>query len=275
MNTALVIYEPGLDGVLFSRMGLLRELERQLRELEAEYTATVQRLRHFERRYKPAVGDRYEELDRLRTRVALAWEAVANARSGEARRATSSSNGDVADASASERLAEWSLGVLSAPSNSARLLFLSLARQVHPDLATDEDEHRRRHEVMSEATLAYRNNDERRLQWLIEHWQAQCEPIRASGLRPLWLKTNRQIAWIRYRIREMQHSIGQLHASAMAQLMERESEARSNGFNLILEMRQQVVADLEAAYRDLDRVRDAIKDLEPVTQQAISAECGL
>lgn len=273
MTTALVVYQPGLDGTLFNRVGLLRELQGTLGELEAEYALTVHRVRDFELRFKPAVGDRHEELERLRSRVARAWEAVARARGGEMPSARDGSpDDDPEPASAAGDLQADGMGTSDDP---ARLLFLELARQVHPDLAEDADERRRRHEVMSEATLAYRNNDDRRLQWLIEHWQTQCEPIPGMGPAPLWRRTNRQIAWVRYRIREVQHSLAQLHASSTAHIMEREAQARLSGINLIVEMRKRAIADLEAAYRDLDRVRRAVEDLEPETRQSIKTDCDL
>lgn len=269
MSTALVVYQPGLDGTLFSRVGLLRELQSRLHELEAEHALTVRKIRDFELRFKPAVGDRHEELDRLRSRIARAWDAVARARGG----AMQGSEGGGPEPNTT--VGDPDLNGATASDDSARLLFLALARQIHPDLAEDEDERRRRHDVMSEATLAYRNNDQRRLQWLIEHWQAQCEPILGMGPTTLWQRTNRQIAWVRYRIREVQHSLAQLHASSVACIMEREAQARVSGINLIVEMRKRAIADLEAAYRDLDRVQRAVEDLDPGAKQSIKAECNL
>lgn len=273
MTTALVVYQPGLDGTLFSRMGLLRELERSLRRLEREYAADVQRMRRFEQRYRPAVGERYDELDRLRAKVRGAWELIERAREGDA--ASNGKGMGERDRASDSELADWGRDVTPGPGNAARMLFLSLARQVHPDLATEGMERTRRHDVMSEATLAYRNNDERRLQWLIEHWQAECEPITDLGPGALWLKTNRQIAWLRYRIREMRHSLAQLHASGLAYIMEQDQQARLSGRNLILELRKLAQADIEAVYRDLDRAREAIEDLDPAVRESVRAEAGL
>lgn len=273
MTTALVVYQPGLDGTLFSRMGLLLELERTLRRLEREYASHVERMRRFEQRYRPAVGERYDELDRLREKVRGAWELIERAREGDA--ATNGKGAGAGDRTGDSELANWGRDVTPGPGDAARLLFLTLAREVHPDLATDEMERMRRHDVMSEATLAYRNNDERRLQWLIEHWRAECDPITGLGAGALWLKTNRQIAWLRYRIREMRHSLAQLHASGLAYIMERDTQARLSGRNLILELRKLAQADIEAAYRDLDRVREAIEDLDPAVRDAVRSETGL
>lgn len=263
MSSSLVVYEAVVGGALFLRRGLLASLERELRRLESEYARDVDRVREFERRYRPAVGDRYDELERLRERTSRGWEALGRLQAGEGSRGT----GERAAHDAAGRSAPK-------PGGEARRLFLTLAREIHPDLASDPADRRRRHEVMAEATLAYRNGDSRRLQWLLEHWRARSEPGAGLGCASQWARTNRDIAWVRYRIREMQYSIGQLHSSPVARIMQEHDIARSTGRNLILEMRKQIQADLAEAYRDLDRLRAAMTDLPPGVRAAIERECG-
>ena len=263
MNGSLVPYQPQADGALFRRRGLLAALERRLRDLEREYAQDVERIRQFERRYRPAVGDRYDELERLRERTNRGWEALGRARShGQAGPRESEQPPDDPCESAPR------------PGGEARRLFLSLARQIHPDLAADAAEGRRRHEVMAEATLAYRDNNDRRLQWLLEHWRAESEPILGFGYGSQWSRTNRQIAWVRYRIRELQYSLGQLHSSPVARIMHEHEIARTSGRNLILDMRSQIQTDLEEAYREADRLRAAIADLPAELRVAVEAECA-
>ncbi len=263
-DASLVVYQPGEGGALFLRRGLLADLERGLRRLEHEYAQDVERIRQFERRYRPAVGDRYDELERLRERVNRGWEALGRAQEDEG----AVSGGPTLPGKSDGRSAPR-------PGGEARRLFLTLAREIHPDLATNEAERHRRHEVMAEATLAYRNSDERRLQWLLEHWRAESEPIRGFGCASQWSRTNRQIAWVRYRIREMQYSIGQLHSAPVARIMQEHEIARSSGRNLILEMRRQIQSELEDAYRELDRLRAAVTDLPPGMREAVEQACGL
>ncbi len=264
MNASLVPYQPYADGALFRRRGLLAELERQLRGLEREYARDVERIRQFERRYRPAVGDRYDELERLRERTNRGWDAVGQARS-------QAYSGAEEPQPPLDEVGESA----PRPGGEARRLFLSLARQIHPDLATDEADRTRRHEVMAEATLAYRDNDDRRLQWLLEHWQAEGEPIHGFGYGSQWSRTNRQIAWVRYRVRELQFSLGQLHSSPVARIMHEHQAARSSGRNLILDMRRQIQSELEEAYREADRLRAAIAELPLEVRAAVEAECGM
>lgn len=264
MSTSLVLYQPGADGALFRRQGLLTDLEGALRRLRREYARDVEKVRQFERRYRPAVGARYDELERLRESINRGWEALEQAREGPA------SDMPAAD----EAPCEGEGSSAPRPGGKARGLFLDLARRIHPDLAADEFDRRRRHEIMAEATLAYRDNNHRRLQWLLEHWQAESEPIVGFGLGSSWLRTNRQIAWTRYRIRETQYALGQLHASPVARIMEEHERGRATGRNLMLEMRQQIGAQLEEAEREMDRLLAAVDQLEPTPRANVLAAIG-
>lgn len=260
MTRALTVYNPASHGVLFRRRGLLQALRLELRELELDYERDVESVRQFERRYRPAVGARYEQLDSLRERVNRGWAALEKAQCGaqEAEREE-------------ESVRESGREARRRPAQEARQLFLALVREIHPDLAPDEPERRRRHSMMAEATLAYRDSDTRRLQWLLEHWRADAEPIHGIGLEASWSRTNRQLAWVRYRLREMRHAMGQLHSSPMARLMEEHHRHRSIGRNLIVEMRRQVTAELENARRDLRRLEFALTALPEDAQAAVRA----
>lgn len=262
MTTALVRYEPPVGDKLFTRRGMLLDLRRRLHDLEDEYNTDASALRQFERRYKPAVGARYDELERLREKIDRAWEAVRSARRGESPRT---------EKPESEEMESEAFR----PNMELRGLFRSLARRIHPDLAIDDDDRIRRHEFMAEATLAYRANDARRLQWLFEHWESESSPIDGTDPHSLMARTDRQLGWVRYRIREMHAAIGELHASSIAEIKREAETARGAGRNLILELRKRVSDELAAANRDLERVREAIADLDPEVMRVVKAEAGL
>ncbi len=263
MTTAIARYSPAHGTALFRLRGLLADLQGQIGELERAYARDVDRLRQFQRRFHPAVGRRFDELERLREKIDRAWAELASNSPGGA--------GEEQEP-APEHGARAPVPSARA---GARSLFLELARHIHPDLGADPDERKRRHEVMAEATLAYRDGDERRLQWLLEHWQAQSGPVGGVGLDAAWARTNRQLAWCRYRLRELRHASGKLHASPIARLMQEHEQARLSGRNLILELRRQVRSDLEDALGEADRVRAAIDELEPSQRAAVREASGL
>jgi hypothetical protein len=220
-------------------------------------------LRDFEKRYKPAVADRHHELEELRETIRRAWGEIRKARSG-----------DLVDASQAEPPAEAPQQPFR-PKRELQRLFRELARRIHPDLADDYDERRRRHEFMAEATRAYRLQDAVRLQWLLEHWEAS--PAAAPGLDAdsRLARANQRIAWLRYRITELHQSIAALHASPLADLLRQAQQARRHGRNMIAELRNQVVQELDQARQDLQRVEAALADLDGDAVRIIRANAGL
>lgn len=264
MSTALVKHTPAMGSALFRLRGLLADLQSQVRGLERDYARDIERIREFERRFRPAVGKRFDELEQLRETISRAWEALASVAAGEQPGTPGGPHQPSGRSGQAQRAG-----------TRARALFLRLARRIHPDLVEDRDERRRRHELMAEATLAYRDGDERRLQWLLEHWEAEDGSTAGIGLDAAWARTKRQLAWARYRVRELQHATGQLHSSPTARLMHEHQRAQLAGRNLIIEMRRQVQADIRDAFREMDRARSAIAELEPSQRKAVRAACGL
>ena len=75
-------------------------------------------------------------------------------------------------------------------------------------------------------------------------------------------KTNQQIAWTRYRIQEMHQLIAATESSPLADLKREADAARAVGKNFIVEMRKQVLHELEEAEADLAKVEDALASLD-------------
>lgn len=260
MTLALVRYEPPPTKALAGRLALLAELRDRLAELEAERDRLAQELRNFEKRFRPAVGARYNQLEELRERIRRAWAEVNRARTGVLK----------ADAPADEIPQK-----AFKPEDETRRLFRSLARKIHPDLADDFEERRRRHELMAEATRAYRASDQRRLQWLLEHWEAAPGLPRGADSASRLARTNQHIAWARYRLREVNAEIAEFGASSTMRLMQQASAARSGGRNLVAEMRNQVIKELQEAELDLQRVAAVLGDFDEETVRIIRANAGL
>ena len=262
MTLALIRYEQPPTKALAGRLALLAQLRDRLVEIEAERDRLRQELRDFERRFRPAVGTRYNQLEELREQIRRAWAEVNRARAGALKAAIKEAPDEI-------------LQKVFKPEDEVRQLFRSLARKIHPDLADDFEERRRRHEFMAEATRAYRTSDQRRLQWLLEHWQAAPELPRGVDSASRLVRTNQQIAWARYRLREVNAEIAEFGVSSTMHLMQEASAARSDGRNLVAEMRNQVIQELKQAEVDLERVEAVLSDFDEETVRIIRSNAGL
>ena len=243
---ALVLYQPPPTRELETRLTLLAELHMQAAELERTLDEERRKIREFEKRWKPAVGKRYIELEEIKEKVAELRRLAKLARAGKL------------DPVAGE--SEEAPHEAFRPDQEARKLFRTLARKIHPDLTDDFEERRLRHELMAEATRAYRKKDHRRLQWLLEHWEASPSLAKGRDIDSRIERTNQQIAWERYRIQDLNYEIAGLGASSSAEIMREAQEATKQGRNLIAEMRNRVLSELVQAKSHLKKVEEAVQE---------------
>jgi hypothetical protein len=132
-----------------------------LDERRAELTALQEEFREFKERYARTVGGRLAELAEVEEEI----------RRAEARLAGLEEEGGGAGEG---RPDFYGTAPSAAPAKSGlRKLFWSVARMFHPDHAADEDEARRRHSIMAEASRAYRDGDVESLSTLLDDEQLQ------------------------------------------------------------------------------------------------------
>jgi hypothetical protein len=137
-------------------------LESLLSVRQVELTTLQKEMFEFKARYAQVVGSRLAELAEVEQAIREAEARLMRER-GEG--AAQEDDEDEA-AQASEKLAVGSL----------RKLFWSVAKLFHPDHASDETEARRRHQIMVEASRAYREGDAESLSTLLgdEELQFYC-----------------------------------------------------------------------------------------------------
>ena len=140
-----------------------------LEERRAELSALQEEFREFKERYARTVGGRLAELAGVEAEI----------RRAEARFAGLEED---VEEEGDDRPDFEGTAPSAAPGKSGlRKLFWSVARMFHPDHAADEEEARRRHQIMAEASRAYRDGDVESLSTLLddEQLQSYC----ASGAR--------------------------------------------------------------------------------------------
>lgn len=143
-------------------------LETLLAERQIELTTLQEELLKFKARYTQIVGSRLAELAEVEQAIKAA-EARLNVTGDDA-----PFEGDVDGSNEAGRKmgAAEKLDV----GGSLRKLFWSVAKLFHPDHAADEMEARRRHQIMVEASRAYREGDAESLSTLLgdEELQFYC-----------------------------------------------------------------------------------------------------
>jgi hypothetical protein len=140
----------------------ISQLEALLAERRAELIGLQDELRDFKSLYTQVVGSRLAELGEVENHIKEAEARLFNLE-------MTAENEAAEDADFDERqpLAHAS------GKTALRKLFWSVARLFHPDHATDEQEAKRRHEVMAEASRAYQAGDVESLSTLLGDEQLQ------------------------------------------------------------------------------------------------------
>ncbi len=161
----------------------LRQLESQLANEELALSTLITELHYFELRYLKIVGSRYAELDDIKAKIAelLAEESPDDDdlkdHAREARAQADKSSSEI-----NEEVISFEETTKFEPPENLKRLYREVAKCVHPDLAIDSLEHERRNKYMSDATQAYQEGDENRLQRILDDWKSSPEAIKGEGI---------------------------------------------------------------------------------------------
>ncbi len=187
----------------------MARLESLLIERQVELTTLQAEMLGFKTRYAQIVGRRLAELAEVEQAIKEAearLQAGADNASVEDEEAGSSRGGKLR---VSEKLAMGS--------SSMRRLFWSVAKLFHPDHAADEGEARRRHQIMVEASRAYREGDAESLHTLLgdEDLKFYCTGAQAAD-QPEDL--NARLFSLKEELRTIEFGIKRITQDAMYQI---------------------------------------------------------
>jgi DnaJ-domain-containing protein 1 len=210
------------------------EVERKRAELDALETDLAQReldlatlhaeLHAFERKYQQVIGIRYAELDRIEAQI-------------------------------TEYMAYLESSQDFKPSDSLKKLYRDLAKQIHPDLATDEADRARRQDLMAAANQAYENADEDQLREILHQWQNSPESVKGDGIGAELIRLLRQISQSRERLKSIDKEIKAIEQTKLYQLKIQTIEAERAGKDLLTEMALQLDEQISNTQRKLEKLK--------------------
>jgi DnaJ-domain-containing protein 1 len=202
----------------------LSALETQLAERELELATVQAELHAFQGEYLRVVGSRYTELDRIEAQIA-------------------------------EYMAYLESSKDFKPSESLKKLYREVAKRIHPDLATDEEERQRRQHLMAEANQAYEDGDEERLRAILHGWESSPELVKGEGVAAELIRTIRKIVQSQERLKTIQQEIEALEQTELYQLKTQIITAQQAGRNLLAEMAFQLDEQIVAAKQQLEELK--------------------
>jgi hypothetical protein len=248
---------PGAEE-LARRKAQLLVLSEELLSRERALDAYRVELHEFETRYRKALGDRYARLDELADRLDAARGGA------EADDPLEREPEDPAERYPGQGLPgggqNWDWGEREPEpeprpviGEAAKRLFRQLARIIHPDLAGDPAERRRRTNLMVAANLAYEQGDVAALERLLADWERSPEAVTGSGALAELERTIRRIAQVQEGIDAIDEELAELEASAMGWLRRRTEKAAREGWDLLAHMVKELDRQILEAQVELER----------------------
>lgn len=230
----------------------LQRLQSELVESELQLANLRSELIVFERKYMEIVGSRYAELDNLEARIAE-QTAHQNPTDASAQREAESARARAQEsAEALGDSGRRSSGPDFEPTEALQKLYRQAARELHPDLTTDEGEKARRQKAMAEVNKAYEECDEERIRQILDEWRSSPDQIRGDDTAAELVRVIRQIAQIRKRLDAIGQEIVELRQSELSQLKSQVDEATAAGRDLLAEMADRVTERIDEAKTRLE-----------------------
>ncbi len=208
----------------------------------------------LERQYLAIVGARYAELDEIESKIAEVLASRYPQDPEVQEQAARAKTQAEESARAAGEFKDYSKKEKFEPSENLRKLYREIAKTIHPDLTTDEEERARRTQLMAEVNRAYEEGDEERLEEILREWEASPEAIEGESVGARLVRTIRKIAQVEARLQAIQKEIHALQESDLFELKIKVEAAAKEGRDLFEEMVAQLDKQIEDARKRLAEV---------------------
>jgi hypothetical protein len=230
-------------------------LEDELAQKELDLVTLVAELREFENLYMRVVGIKFAELDRIEAEILelifqFNPDDIESGR--EARKARERAEESEKSASAAQERSDKDR---FHSSQELRKLFREAARKMHPDLADNDEERKRRNRIMAEINHAYQEGDADKLQQILMEWESSPEVVKGEDAGSRLIRAIRKIAQVRTRLDALQKELEEVFASSICELSEKAKNASAEGKDLLKDMADQLDRAIQDANLRLSQIK--------------------
>lgn len=218
----------------------LARLKADLLQYEQAYSAIKTEIKMFERVYEDILGARIEVLEDLEWQLrGFLGEAATESKAESLKQEQQFSHFHHTTDLLDEDDYQPDISNLSIKS-----LYRGVAKAVHPDLASDEGERRRRQELMSLANEAYQTGNRQVLADMLSEWEQA--PVYSSELDIAMelVRVIRQIAAVEQNIHAIIRQTDELKQTDIYLFKLRVNESLADGIDLLAEMAAKVDLDI-------------------------------
>jgi hypothetical protein len=141
------------------------------------------------------------------------------------------------------------------PTESLKKLYRQIAKHIHPDLATHDQERTLYQKLMAKANKAYQAGDEIGLQNILRQWRKSHGPEKSDDIQDKLTRTTLQINQVKERLIAIETEIAEIRRSSLYQLKLKVEMADTNGSDLLTEMASFLDEQIIVAKANLARIK--------------------
>lgn len=230
---------------------ILAELLEEQSDREREFATIKAEIRLFERAYEQVLGGRIAELEQLEWQISGLLGS--KERKEEHHKYFHTAESGAPFSTGTTRHLDEDIDITSkvAAEKSLKTLYRKVAKAIHPDLATDDEEKSRRQELMAVANLAYQEGDRSRLNKVLKEWQMGPETAKGIDIGAELIRLIRRIAQTRQNIKDLIERIEELRSSDIYCFRQRVDDGLADGIDYLAEMAATVDLDIAKARKRL------------------------
>ena len=232
---------------------LLAEFEEEVPEKELELETLKAEIRAFGIKYLRILGAKYAELDRLKARIAE-LNAKANPQDQQAQEEAEEASAQAEETESAQAGIDQNKAIPPKfeASEALRKLFRQLAKLIHPDLASDEEERIRRTKLMAVANVAFDDGDEEKLRSIMADWEERPEAVIGNDLASQQERLSRKIEAMQRRLQSIEQALTSIHDSYLYRLKVKAEDADAEGNDLLADMVIAVEQEIDLANTELE-----------------------
>lgn len=239
------------------KRGVLARLQNKLAEQEEFLVGFREELKIFEARYTAEVARGYHELDEIEADIAeeearLAPDDFEIQQKAEAARCRAEES-----AHATEEENWQACSHKFNPSAAMKKSYYNLAKLIHPDLAVDQTERERRHELMAKLNDAYAAGDAKLMDALVEEHRDSPDLIKGASIGDELVRLIRQIYQVKRRLQALRKERIALEESEKYQLLIKVESEMREGRNLLAQMAERTKTHIKRAERRLANLKQS------------------
>ncbi len=256
---------------LEKKQRVLERLKDRLAEREEAMTELRAELEQFEAKYTMEVGRLYAELDDIEAEIAEEEVRLApddeeiKKRAEEARRRAEESAENIDEENWQACTQKWN------PSPEAKKTYHNLAKMIHPDLAIDEEERAKRHNLMAKLNDAYSDGDQNLLNKLVEEYRDSPDLVKGDSIGDELVRAIRQIYQVTRRLKELRAERLEVELSELYVLQKKVRREQLEGRNLLKQMAERTNTHIKKSKRRLTN----LQQVNAAVDQEINERFGI